>query len=54
MNKFELVSKYNLTGDQPSATQKLVDGINNGLKQQVLLGATGTGKTFKAFSKSLL
>ena len=46
MNKFELVSKYKLTGDQPSATQKLVDGINNGLKQQVLLGATGTGKTF--------
>ncbi|NLC96802.1 MAG: excinuclease ABC subunit UvrB [Erysipelotrichaceae bacterium] len=46
MNKFKLVSKFKPTGDQPSAITKLVDGLNNGKKQQVLLGATGTGKTF--------
>lgn len=46
MNKFELVSKFKPTGDQPKAIEKLVDGLNDGLKQQVLLGATGTGKTF--------
>ena len=45
-NKFELVSKYKPSGDQPEAIQKLVDGLNNGEKYQVLLGATGTGKTF--------
>ncbi|MDD3241254.1 MAG: excinuclease ABC subunit UvrB [Bacilli bacterium] len=44
--KFELVSKYNPSGDQPLAIEKLVDGINSGKKEQVLLGATGTGKTF--------
>lgn len=43
---FELVSKYKPSGDQPQAIKKLVDGINNGEKNQVLLGATGTGKTF--------
>ena len=43
---FNLVSKYTPSGDQPHAIEKLVDGINNGKKQQVLLGATGTGKTF--------
>ena len=43
---FELVSKYKPSGDQPLAIKKLVDGINNGVKDQVLLGATGTGKTF--------
>jgi len=43
---FNLVSKYTPSGDQPNAIEKLVDGINNGMKQQVLLGATGTGKTF--------
>ena len=43
---FELVSNYKPTGDQPDAISKLVNGINNGEKSQVLLGATGTGKTF--------
>ena len=43
---FELVSKYKPSGDQPQAIKKLVDGINIGKKEQVLLGATGTGKTF--------
>ncbi len=43
---FELVSKYTPNGDQPQAIEKLVSGIKNGEKHQVLLGATGTGKTF--------
>ena len=43
---FNLVSKYKPSGDQPLAIKRLVDGINNGVKDQVLLGATGTGKTF--------
>ena len=43
---FKLVSKYTPSGDQPNAIKELVDGINNGKKEQVLLGATGTGKTF--------
>ena len=43
---FELVSKYQPSGDQPEAIKELVEGINNGKKEQVLLGATGTGKTF--------
>ena len=43
---FQLVSKYEPSGDQPQAIQKLVYGIQNGIKDQVLLGATGTGKTF--------
>lgn len=43
---FNLVSKYKPSGDQPSAIEKLVKGINEGKKEQVLLGATGTGKTF--------
>ena len=43
---FELVSKYKPNGDQPEAIKELVDGINSGKKDQVLLGATGTGKTF--------
>ena len=45
-HRFEIVSKYKPTGDQPQAIAKLVDGLNNGKKFQVLLGATGTGKTF--------
>ena len=44
--KFELVSKYSPTGDQPQAIEKLVNGLKEGKKMQVLLGATGTGKTF--------
>ena len=43
---FNLVSKYTPSGDQPQAIKELVDGINCGKKEQVLLGATGTGKTF--------
>ena len=43
---FKLVSKFKPSGDQPDAINKLVEGINNGVKEQVLLGATGTGKTF--------
>ena len=43
---FNLVSKYQPSGDQPKAIKELVDGINEGKKHQVLLGATGTGKTF--------
>ena len=43
---FKIESKYKPTGDQPQAIKELVDGINEGKKFQVLLGATGTGKTF--------
>ncbi|MCI8347176.1 MAG: excinuclease ABC subunit UvrB [Bacilli bacterium] len=43
---FKIVSKYKPSGDQPEAIKKLVEGINKGKKSQVLLGATGTGKTF--------
>ena len=43
---FQLVSKYKPTGDQPRAIDKLVAGLQAGKKEQVLLGATGTGKTF--------
>ena len=43
---FKLVSKYTPSGDQPQAIDALVKGINEGKKHQVLLGATGTGKTF--------
>ena len=44
--KFELVSKYEPTGDQPEAINSLVEGINDGLSAQVLKGVTGSGKTF--------
>ena len=43
---FKLESKYKPNGDQPEAIQELVDGVNAGVRDQVLLGATGTGKTF--------
>jgi excinuclease ABC subunit B len=43
---FKLVSKFEPSGDQPEAIKELVEGIKNGKKEQVLLGATGTGKTF--------
>ena len=43
---FNLVSKYSPSGDQPKAIQELVKGVKEGKKHQVLLGATGTGKTF--------
>ena len=43
---FNLVSKYTPSGDQPKRVKELVSGINENKKYQVLLGATGTGKTF--------
>ena len=46
MPKFDLVSQFQPTGDQPQAIASLVDGLNRGDKHQTLLGATGTGKTF--------
>lgn len=46
MEKFNLVSPYSPTGDQPQAINKIVEGINDGLKFQTLLGVTGSGKTF--------
>ncbi len=46
MDKFQLVSSYKPTGDQPEAIEKLVNGIKNGFKEQTLLGVTGSGKTF--------
>ena len=46
MNKFKLVSSYKPTGDQPKAIEQLVEGLNDGLDSQVLLGVTGSGKTF--------
>ncbi len=44
--KFDLVSKFKPTGDQPQAIDSIVEGLNNGLKNQVLLGVTGSGKTY--------
>ncbi|MBQ7793789.1 MAG: excinuclease ABC subunit UvrB [Clostridia bacterium] len=46
MDKFELVSEFEPMGDQPEAIEKLVKGINDGLKFQTLMGVTGSGKTF--------
>ncbi len=46
MDKFELVSKFEPTGDQPEAIDRLVEGLEKGDKEQVLLGVTGSGKTF--------
>ena len=46
MKNFELVSNYQPTGDQPEAIKQLTDGVLNGTKDQVLLGVTGSGKTF--------
>lgn len=45
-HKFQIVSKFKPTGDQPQAIEKICANLNNGKKLQVLLGATGTGKTF--------
>lgn len=45
-NNFELVSDYTLKGDQPEAVKQLVENIKHGVQDQILLGATGTGKTF--------
>lgn len=46
MDRFELASEYRPTGDQPQAIELLSAGLENGLKEQVLLGVTGSGKTF--------
>ena len=46
MDRFELVSEYKPTGDQPEAIAQLSMGLENGLREQVLLGVTGSGKTF--------
>lgn len=46
MDRFELVSPYQPTGDQPQAIEKLVDGLEKGYNEQTLLGVTGSGKTF--------
>jgi len=46
MEKFELVSDFKPTGDQPEAISGLVDGVREGLRDQILLGVTGSGKTF--------
>ena len=45
-NNFKLVANYNATGDQPQAIKRLSENVLNGVKEQTLLGATGTGKTF--------
>jgi len=46
MPQFEIVSDFRMTGDQPQAVEKLVEGLNKGFKHQTLLGVTGSGKTF--------
>ena len=46
MPKFELVSKYKPTGDQPEAIRVLTEGLKKGEREQTLLGVTGSGKTF--------
>ena len=46
MNRFDLKSSYQPSGDQPTAIQSLVNGLDNGLAAQTLLGVTGSGKTF--------
>ena len=46
MNKFKLTSKFKPTGDQPEAIRQLTDGVERGDRAQVLLGVTGSGKTF--------
>ena len=46
MDRFQLVSEYKPSGDQPEAIEALVNGVNLGLREQTLLGVTGSGKTF--------
>ena len=45
-NKFQLISDYKPSGDQPKAIAELVEGVNSGAPSQVLLGVTGSGKTY--------
>ena len=60
MKNFELISNYSPSGDQPAAIQELINGLNKDQKHQVLLGVTGSGKTFtisnviKAYNKPTL
>ena len=49
MDRFKLHSDFSPTGDQPEAIRQLVFGVENGLREQVLLGVTGSGKTFTMF-----
>jgi len=46
MSEFQIVSDFQMTGDQPQAVEKLADGLSKGFKHQTLLGVTGSGKTF--------
>ena len=46
VEKFKLISEYSPKGDQPLAIKELIENLYNGEKEQVLLGATGTGKTY--------
>ena len=46
MPEFKVVSEYTPSGDQPQAIEKLARGIEDGLREQVLLGVTGSGKTY--------
>ena len=46
MPKFEIVTDFKMTGDQPQAVARLVEGLNQDFRQQTLLGVTGSGKTF--------
>lgn len=46
MPDFKIVSDFRMTGDQPQAVEKLVEGLKRGLRHQTLLGVTGSGKTF--------
>lgn len=46
MPSFEIVADFNMTGDQPQAVDRLVEGLDKGFKRQTLLGVTGSGKTF--------
>ena len=50
MEQFELVSDFKPSGDQPKAITDLVNGVNWGLREQTLLGVTGSGKTFSMAS----
>ena len=43
---YKLISEYKPTGDQPEAIQALIEGVNEGVKYQILQGVTGSGKTF--------
>src|SRR5512136_2304858 len=46
MSDFSIISEFHLTGDQPQALEKLVQGLRKGYREQTLLGVTGSGKTF--------